>query len=364
MAVQLDCPSCGASVKAKRGLESATCQYCGNSVMVPGYLPVSPVVPNAINFNGRSCGKTASKLVALASFLAVGIGLAVYFMISPIETKISSQTSSDVSQAGDELIVMEFGGSGTGEGFFNDPQSIAIDDWGNIYVDDGETCRIQMFDKRGNFLSQWLLPEERETFLSAMSCSGDGTLYMVYNSELYLHDGRTGELLDSLQHPDGWGFDDVDVASDGSILASWYCNRDDIVRFNSDGEIDLLIDEAISSQSGESELSIMVAAGNLGEIYAFGSFNEAVFIFNTHGRFQDRFGDGDSFFIPRGFDVDVQGRLWLSDFGNLLLYDVTGELISTIDPGVYLSDFVIDNNMQLIGLTDEETVVKIDLSNY
>ncbi len=68
--------------------------------------------------------------------------------------------------------------------------------------------------------------------------------------------------------------------------------------------------------------------------------------------------------MPSGFDVDPYGRLWVSDFGDLLLFDPSGELLMTIEPVVTVYDFVISDDMQLYGITPDDTVVQIDISTY
>ncbi len=108
----------------------------------------------------------------------------------------------------------------------------------------------------------------------------------------------------------------------------------------------------------------MVAAGNLGEIYAYGSFNEVVCIFNSEGRFLDRFGNEEMLLMPSGMDVDPIGRLWISDFGDLLLFSSSGDLLERITLGNSIYDFVINEDMQLYGITADETIVQIDLSVY
>ncbi len=368
MAIQLDCPSCGASVKARRGVASVTCKYCGNSVMVPEHLASSPGVSGPINIQAKGCGKAAVIIVAISVLLVIGIGVFIFFMVGEAKdgvVELSALVSEPYDSAPEEeLVLMEFGGPGTGHGRFQRPECIAIDGSGNIFAGEWETSRIQVFDHAGNFQTQWFFAEGEDTLLRAIACNRDGAMYLVYNSMIYVHDSFTGDLIDSLQHPNGSGFSDVDVAPNGSIVASWYRNRDDIIVFDVHGKIELVLEEAISSQSGDSELNTTVIAGNLGEIYAFGSFNEAIFSFNSEGRFVDRFGNDELFTMPLGFDVDPNGRLWVSDFGELLLFDSSGELLTTIDPGVTVNDFVINDDMQLYGITSDETVVQIDLSTY
>ena len=70
----------------------------------------------------------------------------------------------------------------------------------------------------------------------------------------------------------GWGFEDVIATADGGLLCSWYRNRDDIVAFDSGGNVTRTIRAAISTASGESELETRVAMDGLGNIYTLRSF--------------------------------------------------------------------------------------------
>ncbi|MCD6587634.1 MAG: hypothetical protein J7K88_03690 [Candidatus Fermentibacteraceae bacterium] len=360
MATQLECPSCGATVKVRRGVPSVECQYCGNSIMVPGYKESSSSPAQVQVFPTRSCGGTVAVIVAVSILLVVGISVFVYTMTGSAISEKSESALPDRL----EIVINEFGSAGSGPGYFQDPVCIAIDGNDRIYVGERETGRIQVFSTGGEYLRQWAFASGDGHYLSSMSADNKGTVYLVYGGELFAYSGESGELLDSLQHPEGWGFDDVDTAPDGSILASWYKHGDDILRFNPDGEITLTVESAISSNTGDSELSTTVVSGNLGEFYAFGSFNSVVLSFNSDGRFLDRFGSDDLFTMPSGMDVDPLGRLWISDFGNLLVFSPSGELLNTIDPGVYVRDFVINSDRQLFGLTVDGTVIQLDLSNY
>ncbi len=367
MAVQLDCPSCGASVKAQRGVASVTCQYCGSSVLVPEYLAGKTVSSNRVPIHGKSCGKTALTLTITAFLLVIGVAGLVFYFVAPAKERtaqsIASIAHSQVSDPGPQ-VVMEFGGPGSGPGRFQRPECIAVDAEGHIYVGEYENARVQIFDIDGDFIDQWFYTQKEDVYLSALSASRDGTIYAVFDSSLFVFDGETGDQTGVLEHPEGWGFRDVDVAPDGSILASWYRNRDDIILFNPSGEIELIIEEAISSQTGDSELNTMIALGNMGEIYAYGSFNEVVMIFNSEARFVDRFGNEDMLIMPSGMDVDPMGRLWISDFGDLILFSPAGELLERIDLDNSIYDFVISDEMQLYGISADETIVQLDLTSY
>ena len=359
MAIQLDCPSCGASVKAKRNEKSAVCNYCGNSVLVPDYTPEAKVNANTVAF-GQSCSKIALMIIIGSVLLSLLLGFIVYFLFSA--EKEAGYNQSNFAYT--ENTILEFGSIGTAPGSFQKPCFIALGENNNIIVGERETGRIQTFDTNGNLLFYWQFSDNEEVILQGMASSGEGKLFLVYNGGLYCYNATSGQLIDSLNHPEGRGFSDVDVTDDGSVLAAWYLHHDDIIKFSNQGEVEFIIDNAISRQSGEPELSTKIIAGNLGDIYGYGSFNTALFKFNSSGRYQDRFGDDELFTMPLGFDVDTRGRVWVSDFGEMLVFSDSGELTYRIKMGYSISDFVITFDMQLYGITSEAKIVQIDLSNY
>jgi len=57
--------------------------------------------------------------------------------------------------APDGALLHSWGEAGTGPGQFNLPHSIAVDGRSRVFVTDRENNRIQIFDAKGAFLSQW-----------------------------------------------------------------------------------------------------------------------------------------------------------------------------------------------------------------
>lgn len=363
MGHQIDCPSCGASVNVKRGQYSAVCGYCGNSVIVPGeYREASHgSTGQTVQNPGAGCGRGVAIVAGLAGLLVVGGGALVFYLAAssnsdpfkdPLVTAVFQEGVSPV---------LEFGGPGTGRGYFDGPECITFDGEGNIYVGERESGRVQVFDETGNFVRQWSFARPGEQYLSSMSASYDGTLFLVYDSEVFVHHGGTGELLGMLHHPDGWGFGDVDVSHGDQIAASWYCNRDDLVLYGPSGDMITHVREAVSGVTGDSELSMVVAAGNTGETYLFGSFNSVVVVYDAAGRFTDRFGNDQVFTMVTDMDVDPEGRIWVSDFGDLKVFSGAGELIRTVDPGVSVYGFTIDDEMRLWAITANDTVMMFSI---
>jgi streptogramin lyase len=73
--------------------------------------------------------------------------------------------------------LLKWGTHGTGPGQFDFPQSIAVDEHGNVYI--GDNSRVQKFDGGGNFLLQWSgsYPGEFDTVIGLGT--RDGIVYAV-----------------------------------------------------------------------------------------------------------------------------------------------------------------------------------------
>src|SRR6185312_14621903 len=123
---------------------------------------------------------------------------------------------------------------------------------------------------------------DRKTILRGLAADRQGTIYVVHGGGVELHRGETGEKLGQLEYEKS-SFDDVSAAADGGLVTASHGGRDDIVAFDSNGKVARTIPAAISSASGDSELSMRVAVDGSGYIYALGRFNEAVFKFGRDG---------------------------------------------------------------------------------
>ena len=154
---------------------------------------------------------------------------------------------------------------------FTDARSIAVDGAGRIYVGEYTGGRIQVFDSGGKFITQWNIGD-RKTLLRGLAADRKGTVYVAQGGRIESYRGETGEKLGQLEYERS-GFDDVTAGADGGLVTARQSNRDDIVAFDANGKLVRTIPAAISSASGDSELSMRVAVDGAGNIYALGRFN-------------------------------------------------------------------------------------------
>ncbi len=366
---EMRCTSCGASIRVDPGDGFATCEYCGNCITAgndPSEEDPGPEgSPAVVNVNAPLLRRSCMLVVGLALILVVGAVVIAFRLVGLARDELDGLVERQGAGAAPSTVLHGFGGSGTGPGLFTDASQIGVDGSGNIYVAERETGRVQLFDSSGVYERQ--LNFEHPAALTSMAVSPEGTLYLAAGGHIIVSDGSGGPS-DTLAHPEGWGFHDVTAGPSGTVVASWYRNRDDIIRFDGNSAVDLLLSGAISGCTGDPELNTIVAVDGLGNIFAYGSFNGSVFKFGHDGVFVTRFGSAGSrpgqFVSPSAIAADDQGNLWVSDFGRLLVFDGDGLYLGSFQPGHSIDDMVIGNGNRLYGVTSSDSVVVIDLRSW
>jgi len=381
-----DCPKCGAPVNYAHDVVGANltarCSYCNSSLLVPDEMRGRPAqIISHVNIDLRSpvaSGKTRTWILVLGLVPVFGLILGVIAMggfLAPLLGGLSSspdnrtpmktgptRSTEKVKRDAFATQTLNFGSEGIGPGMFKDARSIAVDASGKIYVGEYSGGRIQVFDPDGKFITQWSVDPKMP--LAGMAADRSGIVYIVQSGSISRHEGATGKLLGQLGYSGGWGFDDISIAADGGLVAAWYKNRDDIVRFNSGGQVVRTIRAAISSVTDDSELDTHVAVDGLGNTYALGTFNNAVFKFSPEGKFITRFGDdGDQpgqFRAPSAIAVDGKGRIYVSDFKGVQVFDANGRYLTVFDPGGTASGMVFNDKNELF-VAARKQVLKLAL---
>ncbi|HSS21379.1 MAG TPA: hypothetical protein VLL54_14990 [Pyrinomonadaceae bacterium] len=362
-----DCPKCGGPVNYEQDVVGANltakCPYCGSQLSVPDELRGRPAQVIKIDLRNTGVARNATKVILLVILIPViGVVIGAIAMggfmvplisrtVSPpqgggVPTTVPGKKEKDNSFAKE---VLKFGSEGIGPGMFKDARTIAVDESGTIYVGEYTGGRVQVFDKEGKFITQWMVDPKMP--LTAIAADRSGVVYVVQSGTISRFEGTTGKSLGQVDYAGGWGFDDVKLAADGSLVASWYKNRDDIVRFDSQGKTTRTIKEAISSVTGDSELNMKVAIDGLGNIYALGSFNNGVFKYSADGKYVSKFGDaGDQpgqLRAPSAIAVDGKGRVYVSDVKGVQVFDGSGRYLTVFDPDGISSGMVFNDNNEL-----------------
>jgi DNA-binding beta-propeller fold protein YncE len=366
----LKCPTCSAPVDFDDKSDSRTmrCPFCQNTIIIPDALRKAEAVVSTFGARPRRIRVNPKvTLFILGSIIAI-IVISIYAVVQVINTAIRSGENRTPPRAivippipafppvpkgaeatptppGFVTTILKFGSEGTGPGTFTDARSIAVDGEGRIYVGDYMGGRVQVFDSSGKFQTQWMVDPKMP--LRGMAADLRGTVYVVQSGKIQRYEGASGKHLGELAYGEGWGFDNVVATPDGGLVAAWRKHRDDIVHFDSNGKVVKVIRSAISGQSGDSELDLRVAVDGLGNIYALGTFNQAVFKFTPDGRYVNRFGGrGDQpgqLHAPQSIAVDNQGRVYVSDIKGVQVFDKDGRYIDAFKPASIAFGMIFDH---------------------
>ncbi|PKN93586.1 MAG: hypothetical protein CVU44_09570 [Chloroflexi bacterium HGW-Chloroflexi-6] len=323
---------------------------CLVTILVLGIL-ASVLVPVGIALVGTLAAVNSAEEMIPSDFP----GLEELPIPFPLEEAVAGFASQELA----------FGGEGTGPGKFGDVRAIAVDPLsGNIYAANYDDGRVQAFDAQGNFLTQWVIPEQNnvDPYFDKMDVGRDGTIYIPVSGKILKFDSQ-GNSLGVIQHSD-YRFEDVDIALDGSMVT--IANGEDIIWLSADGQVTQAVEAAVSTVSGDSELSANVAVDGLGTVYVLGHFNNAVFIFGPDGKFINRFGsDGDEpgqFRAPQAIKVDGQGRIFVSASQGVQVFSNDGRYLDVIKMKYFAYGLAFDDQDKLYVTTNQKMVEKYQVN--
>jgi len=337
-----ECPKCGAPVSYEPnafGSGAVKCAYCQSQLALPHHGQPARII-SQIDINvGPQVTAGAKKLIwflVLVPIVIVVIVLAgVFGALAPLMKSVGSSVGSPAGSTSENAnsfatVVQTFGSEGIGPGMMTDARSIATDGQGNIYVGEYQGGRVQIFDAQGKFITQWMV--DRKMPLRGLTADRKGTVYVVQHGTITRYEGQSGRSLGDVAYREGSGFDDVRVTPDGGLVCAWHSGRDDIVRFDAQGNVVRTIRAAVSTVADRSELDTRVAIDGLGNIYALGTFSDAVFKFSPEGKFLNRFGGGGDqpgqIRAGHAIAVDGKGRVFVSDVKGVQVFDSDGRYLT------------------------------------
>jgi sugar lactone lactonase YvrE len=258
------------------------------------------------------------------------------------EKNVCTAASGNVCQAGK---------SGSGNGQFSYPTSLAIDPKGNLWVLDGWAMRLQQFNEKGEFVTKFAAPLE-ETEGIAVDAKGNiwaadtwsGTVKKFSEAGTLLQTiGKSGTGAGQLGQPTG-----VAIGPGGNLwVADWSNYR--VTEFNEKGEFVQTFGKEVNktkteAAGTEAEKNVCTAAsGNVcqagkgggandplnrpsavsvdskGTVWVIAEGNGRVEAFNEKGEYLAQFGakgtgSGQfSFSRANGLATDTRGSIWVTD---------------------------------------------------
>lgn len=308
---------------------------------------------------GRSCGLLIGIIAAVVAVIVIIVGAGV-FLFSGGLTGISLPGTFATK-------TLSFGAEGIGPGMFEDARSIGVDGNGNMTVADYQDGRIQTFDPNGKLTDSFSISEAgKKVYVTGMAVDRDGQIYVAHDWKIFIYkpDGtQVGQIADDTHR-----YNDVIMGGDGKLYA--IANEEGIVRFNPDHSIDLDIPSTFATITNDAELDSHLAVDGVGNMYLVGSFNYLVLKYSPQGTFINRFGGQaqdaanpapGKFVSPDAIAVDGYGRLYVSDFGDIKVFDSEGAYLNTIninyESGVPFG-MVFDAQNSLYTVTNKQLVMK------
>ena len=271
--------------------------------------------------------------------------------------------------AGPYKFVGVWGTAGSEEGQFKNPQGIAVDAAGNVYVADSLNYRIQKFDTDGDFIAKWpvgapfsiayasgtiYVSQAKRTDDNMNSCC----LCSRYNTngdplpELPL-EGTTGPPPTEGQIQVG---SPIAVDMSGTVYVAFPAA---VYKFNSDGSPTGQI-QTPNAKAGYNYYLNAIAVDASGNIYvaengeSFGCIHK----FNPAGDFITKWGNWGSgvgqFGLITGIAVDASGNVYVADNGNTRIQKFTSD-------GVFICQFGNDGTGSM--LLNGPSAIAVDAFN-
>ena len=222
--------------------------------------------------------------------------------------------------------VTEWGTAGSGDGQFSVPSDITIDQNGYLYVVDNGNSRIQKFGQDGSFVTKW-----------GSSGSGDGEFYFTSHDYTW-HEG---------------GFFGGGITTDkGGNICILDNGNHRIQKFTSDGKF---LSKWTNGYGGRG-----IAAGDNGNVYVglggnvttYGSNGELIISWGSSGSGEEEFN------WPGGISISGDGSIYVADSGNgrIQKFTADGAFITTWY-GAFLQGLAMNGNGDLYGVNPGEKSV-------
>ena len=218
-----------------------------------------------------------------------------------------------------------WGRHGVGEGRFQRPRAIAIDDENQVYIVD-KKARVQVFTSEGNYIKEWTTPISDTGKPTGISIGIDGNVLVAdthyYRVLIYSPDGELLRKIGGDLGSEPGQFEYVtDVVQDslGNFYISQYGEHDFIQKYSPEGEF-LTRWGGHGHNPGQVLRPQCLLMDRKNQLWVADAGNDRIQVFDTHGNLIRVWGEsGDQpgqLSYPHGLDFDSQGNILVCERRN------------------------------------------------
>ena len=245
-------------------------------------------------------------------------------------------TSGAGAYASDYVFVRDWGSYGTGDGQFRQPESVALDAAGDVYVVESHGDRLQKFTSEGTFLAKWGSTgggDGQFDWPAGVAVDAIGDVYVADHENHRVQKFTSGGVFATKWGSQGTGNGEfngparLDIGGSGDVYVADHWNHR-VQRFTKDGAY---VMQWGSEGAGDGQFSFPagLAVGPDGSIYVTEWSGHRVQRFTAEGVFVSKWGaegNGDGQFQgPLGVAVDAAGNVYVADSANHRIQKFTAD---------------------------------------
>lgn len=275
-------------------------------------------------------GSIMGSIAFVIIIIALVIAAIIYFSVKssgpsslPGGSNVSVTTASPTPTPTPPVTeILKFGGEGTGAGKFKDNRHVAVNPSGRIFSGDFSGGRIQVFDEKGTFVTQW--NAEPESSLHSLATDRRGLVYVNNSRGLGIYDGETGKLMNQLKDVHARN---IAVGLDGRLVLNIGMGITILdANLNKIAEIKDAAEKA-SSKHGFTAIAI----DGTNHIYALDRTNGDVCRFAPDGKFLNRFSSNTGSSVwgqANSIAIDPAGRIFVARTSDINVFDESGKALN------------------------------------